>query len=1743
MLMPVAEAFALFAELRKSASAKDELVIFDEIIPRLSYLCEVGLGYLNLDRQSRTLSGGEAQRINLTQALGSSLVNTLFVLDEPSIGLHPRDVESLVGVLRRLRDAGNTVLVVEHDPAVVAAADRVIVMGPGPGEAGGEIVYNGAPGESEELEESEELGVRSVELGESEELGQSEELGVRSVECAGNTPPSTLLTLPQLHTPHSTLLTVRGARQNNLKNIDAAFPLNKLVVVTGVSGSGKSTLVNDVLCANARRALGGAVESCGACDRIEGLENISAVELVDQSPIGKTTRSTPASFVGAFDAIRKVFAASPEAALRGFEYRDFSFNTGLGRCPDCEGSGFEMIEMQFLSDVYLKCEKCGGTRYAAEIREVRIPLKTPGRSASISDVLEMTIESAAAEFADCKAVAKALRPLLDVGLGYLRMGQPVPTLSGGEAQRLKLAGRLAEHARGALFVLDEPTTGLHSTDIDALLCVLRRLVDEGGSVVVIEHNLQVMRAADWLLDLGPEGGAAGGEIVAQGAPQDVAARGIGWTALALGTGDWGLGTGDAQGAAGADAGSAGNTGSTGSTANARATRACGKASASTPSIPSTPSTPSAPRGRVATIERVAEASQNTHANVTTLPHGSLGERALPALRARDMPASSSPQSLVPSPQSSPQLIQVRGASEHNLRGIDVDLPLGKFTVITGVSGSGKSTLAFDILFASGQRRYLECLNAYARQFAQPQAKPEVLSLANLPPTVAIEQRLSRGGWKSTVATVTEVYNSLRLLYLTLAKQHCPRCGREVEKQTPEQILAQLMERHKGQRVAFLSRLVSGRKGIYKDLAKKAAKEGVPRLRVDGKWHSTAAFPALAKFKTHDIDIEAGEFEIAPQNAKAIFAGIKLALEKGGGSMRVASLGTGDWGLGTGKPAKNTQQQPDGNAAATRARGRAGASTPSTPSIPSAPSARTRGKEGRARSPSAPRGSVATAERVLEASQNTRANVATLPHGSLGERSIPELRARNTPASSSPQSPVPSPYFPEYSLSTARACPDCGISFEEPDPRLFSFNSPVGRCPDCEGYGIELLSRSAEDTAKDTAKDDNAARDGRTKTFTDIAGNDALEGAENGNLCPTCGGARLNETARGYKFHGHGIAALTAMTITDAARYFAALQLTKREQAIASRVVGDIATRLAFLEKVGLGYLALDRAVPTLSGGEGQRIRLAAQLASNLSGVCYILDEPTIGLHPRDTALLLDSLTGLRDKGNTVLVVEHDEQTMRRADHILDMGPGAGVEGGEVVASGTLAEILKSKNSKTAKFLRHPPLHPHSGASRDCAAAPNLEIIGATLHNLKNLNVAIPLGRWTVVTGVSGSGKSTLVRDVLYESLKNNSPTGCQELKIGTRDWGLGNGEDERNGANPAPDCSSGAARRKPRRQAPPTNSAEPEAPLSTPLPQECKAALPARSAGTTAPSRARGAVSTLPRAREDASSIPHSPFPIPQLPSRVIEVDQSPIGRTPRSCPATYIGFMDDIRRLFAALPESKLRGWNASRFSFNVAGGRCPDCEGQGVVKVEMSFLPDVADTCQTCGGGRYNPETLAVKYAGKNIAQVLDMNCREAISCFAQHPRIREALELMDAVGLGYLTLGQPSSTLSGGEAQRIKLVTELARCSAINAGRAPATLYILDEPTVGLHGADVENLSKVIHRLIDAGHTVVMVEHNLDMIQEADWLIDLGPEGGSGGGRIVAQGAPSALAKHPPAKSITAKILAEERCSKKEPRMNTN
>ncbi|MDG2123798.1 MAG: excinuclease ABC subunit UvrA [Verrucomicrobiales bacterium] len=1411
--LPVSDLLIFFETLPEPNDPTTRLVQ-SEITNRLNYLNEVGLSYLNLDRESRTLSGGEIQRVNLTTCLGASLTNTLFVLDEPSIGLHPRDTSRLVGVMETLRDKGNTLLVVEHEEAVIRAADHLIDIGPGRGELGGHLVFEG-------------------KLPKNSSAKTPSSLTLQYLSGATSIPIPTKRRKPK----RTQKITVQHATQHNLKKINVDIPLGLFTCVSGVSGSGKSTLVHSVLYENIVRKRGARTEDePGRCKDITGFERVGDVILVDQSPLARTPRSTPAVFVGAFDHIRKIFATSEAAVSAAFAPGDFSFNSGNGRCGRCSGTGYEKVEMQFLSDLFVVCPECDGRRYQKPTLEVKI------NGLSIADILDLTVTQAVTFFSEipgkpAEKTCASLRPLAEVGLGYLRLGQPLNTLSGGESQRLKLVSHLpASSTKGkglrtndpsaSLLIFDEPTTGLHFDDIRLLLEVFQRLVDSGNTVLVIEHNLDVINCADHLIELGPEGGHTGGYLVATGTPEQVAA------------------------------------------------------------------TPDSPTGRfLAPLLGISEAPLQKVADQAT-KYQTKDKR----LKTRDKR----------------NAISIHGAREHNLKDINIDIPRDEFVVVTGLSGSGKSTLAFDIVFAEGQRRFLDSMSPYARQFVTQMEKPDVASITGLPPTVAIEQRVSQGGGKSTVATITEVWQFLRLLWSKTGTQHCPESGLPVISQSVSAITSQVAAEAKRGSATVLAPVVKGRKGYHTDVAKWAAKKGYSQLLVDRQFKDTEGFERLERFREHDIDVVVAKLDKKTKPADARTA-VDTALTLGKGTIRLI---TNDKKFAV--------------------------------------------------------------------------------------------------------------------LSTRMASPATGRSFDDLDPRMFSYNSPHGWCRECRGYGV--IRQKARQRVLDLDRHDS------------VLAAELDEEARMANVdedllftCPTCDGARLNRDARNVLVEGYRIEELAALSVADAAKTIAGLKFTGREKLIARDILPEIAQRLHFMKEVGLGYLQLDRSAKTLSGGEAQRIRLAAQLGSNLRGVLYVLDEPTIGLHPRDNVALLDTLTALRKKGNSLLVVEHDEETINRASHLIDLGPGAGRLGGELTFAGP-PEELKNSGSPTALALTQPLQHPASGKRRKLPARNAktgwIRIKGATANNLDNLDVQIPLGRLTVITGISGSGKSTLMRGVLFPAIK---------------------------------------------------------------------AMLNAK----------RGA---KPKIENLKSLTGHDEI------RAAYEVDQSPIGKTSRSCPATYVKVFDEIRKLFSVTPTARVRGYEPSRFSFNTKGGRCETCKGNGAIKLEMTFLPTTWIPCEDCNGLRYNSATLEIDYNGKHIGDVMNMSIAEAAEFFAANPKIHRTLQLLVDTGTGYLQLGQPSPTLSGGEAQRIKLVTELTR----GQGRAQhaklrkadltfKNLYVIEEPTIGLHMADVKKLVDVLHRLVDEGHTVVVVEHNLDVMAEADYILDIGPEAGTRGGKLVTSGPPEKVAAH--------------------------
>ncbi len=1414
-------------------------IAFQSMVTRLRYLQQVGLGYLTLDRTSKTLSGGEVQRVNLTSCLGTGLVDTLFVLDEPSVGLHPRDIDRLIAIVRDLTDAGNTVVVVEHDEAMIAAADHLIEIGPEPGQAGGEVVYQG---ELQGMLKS-KTSITGRYLS-----------GRASIDAPAKRRPVTRKT---------SRLKFRGVTKHNLQKVNVDIPLQRLVCLSGVSGSGKSTLLDHGIHQGLLNHRYQVTEDAAVIKSIEGTEDVGDIVLVDQSPLSRTPRSNPALFCEAWDGIRTLYSKERGAVEAGFTPSSFSFNAGDGRCDHCQGLGYERVEMQFLSDVYVPCPICESRRFKPEI------LAITWQGKSVADLLTTSITEALPLFAEIPKIHSRLQTLATVGLGYLTLGQPLNTLSGGEAQRLKLVKYLSAlntaESTPALLLLDEPTTGLHRHDVKRLLEVLQTLVDHGHSIVVIEHNLDVLKSADWLIEIGPEAGASGGQIIAQGPPEKIAEL------------------------------------------------PTGKSTATTPYL------------------KNALSPGNCHMLSDRAPHRVAEDEVKFGQFGADL--------------------RISGARENNLKDISLLLPAKELAVVTGVSGSGKSTLAFDIVFAEGQRRFMESMSAYARQFVEQLPRPDIDSLSGIPPTVAIEQRVTRGSRKSTVATITEVAQYLRLLYARIGIQHHPVTDTPVKPLSAPQLqelLAKVVRSSAGRKSKHLylcAPLIRGRKGHHEPIAKWIAKQGYALMRSDGQVYPANAFTKLDRYREHDVEVVVADLKTDRDHPAALTTALRL--------------GRGSCFLLT------------------------------------------------------PQGKILS-------------------------------------------------WF-----STTRTDLESGESFPELDPKHFSHNSPRGWCPTCRGHGRVFGWMLKVDKDEDLSPE-----------IADIAADlSSLEDSES-KRCPDCLGERLNRTVRAVKLHRKGkltplsLPHLLSATASELLEHLHNLKTTPRDEIILRDILPQIEERLKFLDHVGLGYLSLDRPTATLSGGEAQRIRLAAQLGTNLAGVLYVLDEPSIGLHARDNDRLIETLESLRDKGNSLLVVEHDDELMLHADRIIDLGPGAGSHGGELLAMGTPQEIQNNPDSLTGQFLERGIAHPLKGSYRPLPAQPTnrgktaknewLEITDIRFRNLRGFDLKLPLGRLIMAIGPSGAGKSTLFRNVVHPAIS----AAIESPKSKITGKGL-----LRAGAFPSSEEAV---------DAPPFG--------------ELRGNLPFRT---------------------------------------VIEVDQSPIGKTPRSTPATYLGIFDLIRQFFATLPEARMRGYTASRFSFNTAGGRCETCKGGGRIKLEMAFMPDTYLGCEDCNGSRYAPELNDIIWNGKTIGQVLQLTFDEAAEFFSFHSRLGEICQLMVDCGLGYLSLGQSSPTLSGGEAQRLKLIAELSRGLASytdrKRGALPQNLYLLEEPTIGLHLSDCEKLIHLLHTMVDQGHTVVVIEHHLDLIAEADYVVELGPEGGPRGGQLMHQGNLASLLKKE--RSPTAPYLREK------------
>lgn len=1444
--MPISEATHFFSKLKLSpmeVKIGEELI--KETIQRLSFLERVGLDYLSLDRSSPTLSGGEGQRVRLASQIGSGLVGATYILDEPSIGLHPRDNHKLLKTLLELKNNGNTVIVVEHDEETILSADTIIDVGPLAGINGGNIV---AKGSLQTILDSKDSLTGGYLSGRLSLPNSKERKKVKGEE-----------------------ISLYKASHHNLKDVNLSIPLGLFVSITGVSGSGKSSLILDTLYPILSNEIQGSSLPIGAYESIKGTKKIDKVIAIDQSPIGRTPRSNPATYIKLFDEIRDLFTQLPESLSLGFAAGRFSFNVKEGCCPFCSGMGMIKVDMDFLADEWSVCEACKGKRFDDATLSIRFKGK------NIHDILEMSIKEAESFFSSQPKIKNKIDLLMKVGLDYIKLGQPSPTLSGGEAQRIKLAKELSRPSTGkTLYILDEPTTGLHFHDIKHLTDILHSLVDKGNTILVIEHNMDLVKTSDWVIDLGPEAGKNGGEILNEGTPAFIC-------------------------------------------------------------------------------------KQKTPTGIA------LKEAMAPKNLLAKVPASHTTEPLTH--------LTLTGAEQNNLKGIDVSIPLGAITVCTGPSGSGKSSLAFETIYAEGQRRYIESMSHYARQFVKQMHKPKIEQIEGLSAAIAIEQKNHAGNPRSTVGTMTEIYDYLRILYSHLGIAFCPETGEEIKSISKEYVIDKALQLPLKTKCFILCPITLLKQETFEQFKEKMIKQGFLRIRLNGTFY----------------ELEETNIPWDPKKKNTLF----LVVDR----------------LILSKDSRNRLNE--------------------------------------------------AIEQALQISQD-KITLATETEDLF------------------------------FNLSCT--VQSTGKSYPKVTAHTFSFNTDVGMCPDCQGLGFQygashlltdklssltpldlILLLCKENTSRSSLKlisktlsnlgidPDTALKnlskeelllffEGAPTSFDKKPEAMTWKGlslvlsqyakSTNGNcksilsslleqkVCFSCEGTRLSPLARNVKVEGVSIAALVKKDIGSLVSFLQTLSPSSDKKLLLEETFLQIFSRLDLLQKLGLGYLSLDRSAPTLSGGETQRIRLSRQLGSGLTGCLYVLDEPTIGLHPFDNHLLNQALLHLKKLGNTLILVEHDPLTMQIADYILDFGPGAGKQGGQILARGTFDEILKDPNSLTGAYLSHKKVIPIPKKRRSFSEKIVLKDI--SLHNLKNISTSIPIKALTCLTGVSGSGKSTLLLDVLR--------------------------------------------------------------------PQAEKAALSKRRKNL----------------KEELTIEGLDAF------DKVIVLDQNPMGTTSRADISTYTELLAPLRHLYGSLPEAKARGLQPKHFSYNHRKGMCTTCQGLGTKTISLQFLPSVKVECESCKGFRLNPLALQVTFKDKHFGELLKLSVEQARDFFQAIPKITKILDTLIAVGLPYLNLGQEIVSLSGGESQRLRLSCELAKRST---GK---TLYLFDEPSIGLHSSDIEKIIPIFQNLVDKGNTVILIEHHLDLIAQCDYIIDIGPGPGPQGGNVVCIGTPEEVAKHP--LSRTAPFLKE-------------
>jgi excinuclease ABC A subunit len=1333
-----------------SLSEKESIIakeILKEIKSRLNFLIDVGLPYLTLDRISPTLSGGEAQRVRLSGLIGSSLTDVLYILDEPSIGLHPSDNLKLIKTLKTLQNLGNTVIVVEHDEETILACDRVIDIGPKAGVEGGKILFNGKT--EDFLKEKNSLTANFLSKRQKIAIPKKRKIDLDNV------------------------IEITGACHHNLKNITVKIPLEKMVAITGISGSGKSSLITETLYPYLNNLLHKTNLFVGKHKKISGGEKIAKVISIDQTPIGRTPRSNPATYIGIFGEIRSFFAMLPASKAAGFNEGRFSFNVKEGSCSACSGIGSTQVDMDFLADVWVKCKECNGKRFDSATLSITYKGK------NISDVLEMSVDEAASYFSNIPKIHEQLSLLVKMGLGYITLGQSAVTLSGGEAQRIKLCNELLKKKSSkTLYILDEPTTGLHFYDIDKLLKILQELVDTGNSVVVIEHNIDLIKTCDYVIDLGPHGGSGGGKIMAEGTAEQVAES----------------------------------------------------------------KSPTAPFIKAALEEKtVFTPSKEKQISIK-------------------------------------KNILIKGAAEHNLKNLNVEIQKEKITVFSGPSGSGKTSLAYNTIFSEAQRRFVETLPPFTRRFVKAKAKPKYDRIDNLSPTIAIEQRMRSQNPRSTLGTVTEVYDHLRLIYSHLGKPFCPKTLYPIVHITSEYIASLYDNIKEKTKLIVLAPIDTGLISDFETWKNTFLADGFLRIRLNGEFFELDEQIPFKKLKKNKLELVVDRLLYSKEEKERLVSAIDLGCKYSKGEIRII-----------------------------------------------------------------------TDQEIY------------------------------------------------YNLSFC--VKETGKSYPKITHQTFSFNHTEGKCEYCNGLGI-LIDVDEEMYA--------------------------YFGCQNEKICPECNGGRLNPLASHVLVENLSLPNLCSLSIEEALVF---AKKIKGEETI-KEPLERVISALSFLNDIGLEYLSLGRMTRTLSTGEMQRVRLSKELHKELTGACYILDEPTIGLHPVNNELLNTSLIKMRDRGNTLIIVEHDPLTMLIADEIFDFGKGGGKNGGEIVAKGTYEQIKEDKNSVTGPYLSRKIL-----LKRDTPfiqAKDFLKVSNASINNIKNLSLDIPLNGITTFTGVSGAGKTSLVIDLLYKHLEENF--------------------------------------------------------------------------------NRRQIANTLKKKNCEIDNI--------KVLSKVLHVDGSSVSLSPRSDISTYLDILTPLRSFFSLLPDSKIKGLKPGNFSFNHKDGHCKRCKGYGEEWIDLHFLPPVKLTCTACDGLRLNPLSLSIKYKGLSISELLKLDSLTAKQIFPPLTKIQKALDLIEQTGLTHLSLNRRIKTLSGGEGARLKIAKELLSKDTNH------TLYIFDEPTVGLHFSDIQLLIHLFDTLLEKGHGIWIIEHNTDIISLSDYIIDLGPGGGVKGGKIIDKGSLENIKKNK--KALIAKYL---------------